>query len=119
MAASCPSQLDDDHIATGRCPSRTGHSRRDRPQTARQPTVSRGAHYRQDPTPWAHHDSQQQSYKPFADLWTGEERAEWELLPRISPAPEPLDGRVRLRHPASRYALRRVDAVQREAGCPP
>jgi hypothetical protein len=71
MAASCPSQLDDDHIATGRCPSRTGHSRRDRPQTVRQPTVSRGAHYRQDPTPWAHHDSQQQSYKPFADLWTG------------------------------------------------
>jgi len=46
LAASCPSQVDDDHIPTGRCPSRSGRSRRGRPQTARRPTVSRGAHYR-------------------------------------------------------------------------
>jgi len=36
-------QFNDDHIVTSRCPAHTGRSRPDRPQTARQPTVSRGA----------------------------------------------------------------------------
>jgi len=40
-------QFDDDHIVTGRCPPHTGRSRRDRPETNRQPTVSRGALDRQ------------------------------------------------------------------------
>ena len=35
--------FDDDHIVTGGRPAHTGRSRRDRPQTARQPTISRGA----------------------------------------------------------------------------
>jgi len=46
-------QFDDDHIVTGRCPAHTGRSRRDRPQTARQPTASRGARYRQVTTQYS------------------------------------------------------------------
>jgi hypothetical protein len=47
--------------------------------------------------------------QPFAGgLWRGDERAEWELLHRISLAPESLAGRVRLRQLASTPKCTRV-----------
>src|SRR5205807_2162617 len=67
-------QFDDDHIVTGRCPTHTGRSRRDRPQTARQPTRSRGFPYWRDPTRSCRSGRRKPAAREFAVSGQSEDR---------------------------------------------